>query len=126
MTGAVVDAITLMLPLPISINHYWRRAYGRMILSQAARQFTREVWVVVHTAWPAQIPRPLRGALELTITLHAPDRRVRDLDNCAKSVQDALMKAGAFADDHQIDALHVLRGACQRPGCAVITLDMLR
>ena len=37
-----------------------------------------------------------------------PDKRNRDLDNCVKSVTDALNKA-AYDDDRQIDELHAIR-----------------
>jgi Holliday junction resolvase RusA-like endonuclease len=37
-----------------------------------------------------------------------PDRRKRDLDNCFKSISDALNKL-LYNDDEQLDELHVFR-----------------
>ena len=48
--------------------------------------------------------------LRIKVTLHAPDKRVRDIDNVLKPTLDALVQAGLFNDDSQVDELTVLRG----------------
>jgi crossover junction endodeoxyribonuclease RusA len=44
------------------------------------------------------------------MSVHAPDRRRRDLDNVLKSTLDSLTHAGVWDDDSQIDQLSVERG----------------
>jgi Holliday junction resolvase RusA-like endonuclease len=53
-------------------------------------------------AWPAH----RRMALKLYFFM--ADERARDLDNCVKSVTDALNRV-IFDDDKQIDELYALR-----------------
>jgi len=51
----------------------------------------------------------LGGRLALTIIVHPPDRRRRDLDNVLKGVLDALQHSGLIADDGNIDLLAIVR-----------------
>lgn len=44
----------------------------------------------------------------LSMWFFFPDHRVRDLDNCVKSVTDALNKT-VFDDDRQIDEIYAIR-----------------
>jgi crossover junction endodeoxyribonuclease RusA len=107
----------LLLPLPPTINHYYgSRGYQRF-LSKAGNAFRQEVL----TAWIKAHGRPLDGALRLKVTLHARDARRWDLDNRVKALQDAMQAAGVFANDWQINDLHVVRGEIVRPngGCVV-------
>ena len=46
-----------------------------------------------------------------------------DLDNRVKPLQDALAAAGAFANDEQIDDLHVRRGPVSREGAVLRRVD---
>ena len=59
----------------------------------------------------------------LDIELYPPDARKRDLDNTVKAVQDALVFAGVFADDSQIDRLTVTRMEKVKGGKAIITIS---
>lgn len=52
---------------------------------------------------------PLEGKLYMYLEVFMPDRRKRDLDNLAKSVQDVLTLAKAYKDDSQIDKLIVVK-----------------
>jgi crossover junction endodeoxyribonuclease RusA len=63
--------------------------------------------------------------LAVTIKLYPPDRRVRDIDNVVKSTLDALCQAGVFADDGQIDMLHVTREQVIKFGAAEIFIQVL-
>jgi hypothetical protein len=66
--------------------------------------------------------RPIAGRLAVTIDVHPPDRRRRDLDNALKALLDALQHGGAYHDDAQIDDLHIRRGACVSGGRVCVRL----
>ena len=55
---------------------------------------------------------PIRFAddrLEINVHLHAPDKRLRDIDNVLKPLLDALVHAGLFNDDSQVDLITIDR-----------------
>ena len=64
---------------------------------------------------------PLSGRLGYHLLLCAPDRRVRDLSNHQKAVEDCLTKALVWEDDSQVDYIEIFRGATG-PGTATITI----
>jgi Holliday junction resolvase RusA-like endonuclease len=60
----------------------------------------------------------------VTITMHEPDRRSRDLDN-AKAIMDGLSGI-AWNDDRQVDAYTVTRGEVRRLApCVVVTVQTM-
>jgi crossover junction endodeoxyribonuclease RusA len=63
--------------------------------------------------------------LKVYVELNAPDRRVRDLDNYAKSLIDALCQAGIFVDDEQIDHLTLVRGELIKGGQCLVRIEPL-
>lgn len=103
--------IDLTLPWPVSINRYLRRAGVRMHTTHEAKAYRRDV------GWLASRESGL-GSARLTVEIHAspPDRRKRDLDNIQKVLIDALMHAGLFDDDSQIDDLRIVRGPVVKGG----------
>ena len=49
-----------------------------------------------------------------------------DIDNCVKPILDACQDAGIFADDVQVQALTIVRGAMKKHGgCNVIISEIL-
>lgn len=90
--------ITIELPYPPSVNHYWRRVGTRTLISRGGRAFRQAVCAIL----AAQGVRPLAGPLEVLIDLYPPDRRRRDADNTQKALLDALQHGGAYLDDSQI------------------------
>lgn len=123
------EAISLQLPLPPSMNTYWRSwvrpgtTRPMVLLSSDGRTFQKDV----QAAWLSiGKPPPMRGRLCMTIMFYAATRRKYDIDNRIKSLQDALAKAGAFEDDNQIDELHVYRGPLDPPhGRCEVTIEPL-
>jgi len=82
------------------------------LISRAGRAFRAEVVAILND----RRLTALTGPLAVAIDLFPPDRRRRDVDNAIKSLLDALQHGGAYADDHQIDELHVRRRECVRGG----------
>lgn len=99
-------SITLRLPWPPSINHYWRHTkYGHYI-SQEGKNYR----TVVHYACLTHHKRfTADDRLCVHIDAYPPDRRRRDIDNLIKSLLDALQHAHVYPDDNQIDKLSIER-----------------
>jgi len=90
--------IELELPFPPSVNHYYRRVGPRTLISRESRAFRKRVCAILARLGV----QPLDGPLAITIDVHPPDRRRRDIDNMQKSLLDALEHGGAYHDDSQI------------------------
>jgi crossover junction endodeoxyribonuclease RusA len=109
---------TLQLPLPPSVNAYWRNFQGRTILSKAAREYKQTVkdYVLLN-----KIPYFGDARLQAIITIFPKDRRKQDLDNRLKSLLDSLGNAGVFDDDSQFDKIEIGRGSIKSGGgCTII------
>ena len=109
---------TLQLPLPPSVNAYWRNFHGRTILSKAARDYKQTVkeHVLIN-----KIPYFGNVRLQAMITIFPRDKRSIDLDNRLKSLLDSLGNAGVFDDDSQFDKIEIGRGVIKTGGgCTII------
>ena len=93
--------LEVRLPLPPTLNTYYRHVGPRVLISREGRRFRETVAGIL----AAQGVRPMAGRLALTVLVRPPDRRRRDLDNVQKALLDALEKGGAYGDDSQIDLL---------------------
>lgn len=118
--------IRLVLPYPPSLNTYWRNLPGsRVVISAEGRQYRAKVLadVAAHRARNRDMPAMLRQPVAVTVRVHAPDRRVRDLDNLPKAVLDALTHARVWEDDSLVDELHLYRCAPMKGGSIAIAID---
>lgn len=117
--------LTLVLPFPPSVNHYWRHVimgkYVRTLISAAGREFKLNVAQALQNQLGAKIA-PILCDCRLYVSLHAPDRRRRDVDNYAKALLDSLTEAGVWADDSQIRDLRLVWGDVLPGGKAVVTI----
>ena len=111
--------ITLELPYPPSINHYYSYYRGRPVLSRDARTYRHQVRAVAR----ALKIEPILEPLAVRIDIHPPDKRRRDADNLQKPVLDALQHAGVFWDDSQVVWLLTVKHESQSQGCVQVTLD---
>jgi len=85
------------LPYPPSANRLWRNVPGKGTLKSAAyRAWLSEALQSLLVQRPARVS----GPYVLSVVLRAPDRRLRDLDNTIKPLNDALKQAGIIEDDH--------------------------
>lgn len=109
------------VPYPPSVNTYWRHSRGVTHISLEGRAYRHAV-----VSSPA-----LRGVrfgsarLSVTLAVSPPDRRRRDLDNLPKGLLDALMHAGVYEDDSQIDELIVRRGKPVKGGSVAVSIEVI-
>lgn len=104
-----MQPLTLTVPLPPSVNHYWRSVpatrnrRARVLISEGGRIFKRSCQL----AALAQVRKPLETDLSLAAVVYFQNRR-RDLDNCLKPLLDALQGA-AYLNDRQIAHIEMRR-----------------
>jgi len=110
------------LPLPPSMNTYWRNFRGRTILSKAGRQFKSDVSECVIDQ---KVPKLGISRLKVLIYLHPKDRRKIDLDNRLKACLDAMQDAGVFDDDEQIDHLTIQRATIKSGGGVTVAIQVI-
>lgn len=115
---AAVAPVTVELPWPPSINHYYRRVGARTLISRAGREFRRRVGRILAAR---RLP-PAVGRLAVTVEVYPPDRRRRDIDNLLKAVLDACEHGGAFPDDSRIVWLLIHRTQAVRGGRVIVTI----
>ena len=97
--------IKLTLPWPPSTNHSHHYGGKRKFLSKPTKQFREKVQDIVIDAKLDKI----EGRLAVFYALYPPDKRRRDIGNYEKQTTDALMEAGLFDDDEQIDFIWLIR-----------------
>ena len=95
--------LSLELPYPPSVNHYWRRVGAKTLISREGRRFRDEAVAKIS----GLKVRAISGPVQVQILACRPDKRRRDIDNILKSLLDALGHAGAYEDDSQIWNLSV-------------------
>ena len=112
-------SVTLELPLPPSMNTYWRNFRGRTVLSKGGRDYKIAVQEYVTTH---NVPKLGSERLQASITIFPRDKRKVDLDNRLKGLFDSLQDAGVFEDDEQFDRIIIQRGAIKPNGGCTITI----
>lgn len=110
------------IPYPPSINTYWGFHGHRRFLTAKANDFKTQVAHAVSLQKVFLKDERLR----IEIILHAPDKRVRDIDNVAKPTLDALVQAGLFNDDSQVDVLLIVRGIVIKGGAAQVSITPIK
>ena len=119
--------LTMTLPFPPSVNHYWRHVVlgkppkqrvttliskpGRLYSENVGREITRQ-----------RAAAGIKAHVAMTVLLSPPDRRRRDVDNYAKSLLDSLVKAGVLEDDSLIRDLRLVWGDVLPGGRAVVMI----
>lgn len=116
-----MQELFLELPLPLSVNSYWGFHGHRRFLTKKAVEFKEQVAHIVSQ----QSIRFEDSRLSVSIRLHFRDNRKTDLDNRIKGLFDALVSAGLFDDDSQIDEIHVFRGKSTKLGKSLVKVVAL-
>ena len=112
--------VTMALPWPPSVNHYYRHVGPRVLISKDGRRYRDTVGAIARRAGNPSFSVPVAVELEL----FPPDNRRRDLDNSLKSLLDALTCAGVYEDDSLIQKLTVTKNKPEPPnGLALIRIS---
>lgn len=112
----------LLLDFPPSINSYYlqSRAFSRgktagRVIAAAGKSLRIKYLQSVKEQMPG-ISFEIDEKIAITVVMHPPDKRKRDLDNYLKSMLDALTHAELWADDSIIDQMYVFRGKIVKNG----------
>lgn len=97
MPRTAINRITLTLPYPPSVNHYWQLVRGRLTLSTDAKAYKQACAIIGAQAGVTPI---MLGTVAVEFAAYRP-RRKGDLDNVQKALFDAI-KGIAYRDDSQI------------------------
>ena len=111
----------ITLPMPPSVNHYWRHGRNSTYISAEGKSYRAEV--LRRCKSPVVLYPHQR--LAVTLTLHASSRRPYDVDNRAKACLDALEKAGVYSNDGQIDRLFILRGEVRDTAACEVRIEVI-
>jgi crossover junction endodeoxyribonuclease RusA len=110
--------LVLTLPWVPTANNAYPTSNGRRIKSREAKAYTETVRAIVTNA-----VGHVEGRLSVMIYCYAPDTRRYDVANREKIVCDALTACGVWADDSQIDELHIYRRAPKPHGAVCVCIQ---
>lgn len=114
--------LELFLPYPPSVNTYWGFQGSHRYLTAKAKFFKSAVrsrfLETKHKGFGNK-------KLFVSIYLHAPDRRRRDIDNHVKSLLDACTQANIMDDDSQVDRLLVIREPIVKHGLCRVRIELI-
>lgn len=109
----------LHLPYPPSVNTYWRANGKRRFISKEGMAFKK---AVMEYALVNKLESFGDKRLNMFIYIHPRSKRIFDLDNCLKALLDAMMAAGLYDDDSQIDMLSITRSHFIKGGASLVSI----
>ena len=113
-----MEAVSVELPWPPSVNRYYRVFRNRILISRDGRKYRMMV-----VSRLGGINRKLTGEVSVEIDLYPPDRRRRDIDNPLKCLLDSMTHAGVYEDDSQIKDIELhMREPMPPKGLVHVTL----
>ena len=102
---AATMVMRLILPVPPSLNRYYRTFRGRILLSAEGRAYkTLAAGLALQ-----QGAKPIAGPIAVSVWVYRPAKR-GDLDNYAKCLLDSLAGGVCYGNDDQIIEAHWYRG----------------
>jgi len=111
------------LPMPPSVNGYWRTFRNRQIISKKGREYKKSVLCVMQDLNLCN--EGIAEQLSVSITLHHFQDRKFDIDNYCKCLFDAIGEAGFWLDDSQIFKMAVEKGEKVKGGRVDIKINIL-
>jgi len=115
----------LILPIPPSINHYYRNdEQGGRKINKRGKEYRFAVKLAATQARAEKI----EGAVSVIVYVICPDYRRRDLDNMLKCLLDAITHAGLIEDDSMIVELSMYKhkpDSSNKSGQAIVNIDKM-
>lgn len=109
--------VTLELPYPPTVNHYWKHTKnGIHYVTAKGKAYQQAV------SWLTKNAKKFKGRVELKIDIYPPDNRKRDIDNIFKALLDGLTKSGVIADDSLVYKLVAEKFAPVQDGKVVVII----
>jgi crossover junction endodeoxyribonuclease RusA len=124
----------IVLPWPPSVNHYKRigrtiatkngKMYQQRVNTNETKKFYYDVWLIIKS-WSVVNRKnlPLESTISLSVHLHVPDKRKRDIDGPIKVLLDSLQRGGLIKDDYQISRLLIERMDIIDQGKVVVKIE---
>ena len=114
------------LPFPPSVNDY----YGLSCNGKAPRKFVKEKGkfyrqTVQEIVQAKDLELRANIALNVTITLTPPDKRMHDIDNVLKCLFDSLTHANFWQDDSYVRKLSMDYAAPTKQGSVLLYVEAL-
>ncbi len=95
----------ITLPVPPSLNRYYRTFRGRILMSAEGRTYkTLAAGLALQ-----QGAKPIAGPIRVSVWVYRPAKR-GDIDNFSKCLLDSLAGGVCYENDAQIIELHLYRG----------------
>ena len=114
--------LSLSLPWPPSLNHYYRHVGPRVLISRDGRRYREKVAAIAKQSGA----KMLEGPIAMSGVFYPPDRRRRDLDNVGgKALIDALQCAGLFQDDCQIKRINLEMREPIKNGLCIVKIESI-
>ena len=117
-----LSAVLVTLPYPPSANRMWRHVGSKVLRSAEYERWRKDVTTLIRAETRGGM---VKGPYALTLRIGRKDRRRRDLDNLIKPLNDALVLAGAVADDSDCQQLQAC-WAADVDGVSVSVLETQR
>lgn len=114
--------IALNLPYPPSINNYWIASGHRRFISKRGQEFRQAVWI---ECLQRRVPKLGSQSLMVHIILQPRNKKLMDIDNCAKAILDSLEHAGIFDSDVQVQKLLIERGEQIKGGGCQVMIEVI-
>jgi crossover junction endodeoxyribonuclease RusA len=114
--------ITLTIPYPPSVNHYYCKTKGRYYLAEPVITFRKAVWSIFKASGQKGFKDE---ELFCNVTVWLPDKRRRDIDNVLKGLFDSLQWAGCVNNDVWIKKLTIEILGIERGGSCSVSLSPL-
>jgi len=105
--------IIFSLGWPPTVNSYYTCTKTGVHMSKRGRKYADDSSTLMREQ---NVPLDLEDGLSFTVIMYPPDKRIRDLDNHMKALQDAITKHGVWKDDAQLHQLYVYRGEIVKGG----------
>ena len=112
------EVLSIGLPFPPSVNHYYRRAGHTIHISAQGKRYRETVGALLIGESGFTSER-----LNMHIAVWVPDKRKRDVHNYHKGLIDALQHAGMYDDDEQIDKLTIERMGIRKGGAVIVSIE---